>query len=82
VWWQLPHVFHVFSWVPEAKLGVREVADFLLERSVHRRAVIAPPLAPAITAAPEPAFAPAATLAQPTAPSAGNAVAGTGSQAI
>jgi acetyl esterase/lipase len=82
VWWQLAHVFHIYSWLPEARLAVREIADFLLDRSVKRRAVIAPPQAPTITAASAPAVVAAATLAQPTAPSAGSAVAGAGSQAI
>jgi len=38
VWVELPHVFHVLRWMPEAKAGARAVADFILERSVHRRA--------------------------------------------
>ncbi len=36
VWGGLPHVFHVFSWMPESREGVQAVADFILERSVHR----------------------------------------------
>jgi acetyl esterase/lipase len=69
VWWQLPHVFHVFSWVPEAKLGVRELADFLLDRSVHRRAATAPALGTAATVAGASTFVPAATQSQAVAPS-------------
>jgi len=44
VWVDLPHVFHVFRWMPEAETGVRTVADFILERSVHRRATLAWPV--------------------------------------
>jgi acetyl esterase/lipase len=32
----LPHVWHVFAWLPEAKLATRQVADFILETSVRR----------------------------------------------
>lgn len=46
VWVGLPHVFHVFSWLPEAKAGVRAVADFILERSVRRRTAVADALTP------------------------------------
>jgi len=35
VWPDMPHVFHVFTWVPEAKAGVRAVADFIRARSVR-----------------------------------------------
>ena len=38
VWLDLPHVFHVFTWMPEAKAGVRAVADFIRERSARRPA--------------------------------------------
>lgn len=38
VWLDMPHVFHVFSWVPEAKAGVRAVADFIRDRSMRRPA--------------------------------------------
>jgi len=37
VWVGLPHVFHVFTWIPESRLGLRAVADFILERSVRHR---------------------------------------------
>jgi acetyl esterase/lipase len=70
VWWQLPHVFHVFSWVPEAKLGLHAVAEFLLEQSVRRRTAIAQALTPAVM--PSDAIAPAVS----------SAVAATGSPAI
>ena len=46
VWVGLPHVFHVFSWLPEAKAGVRAVADFILERSARRRTAVADALTP------------------------------------
>jgi monoterpene epsilon-lactone hydrolase len=52
VWIGLPHVFHVFSWIPESRLGLRAVADFILEKSVRPRELAAP--------APEPA--PAASV--------------------
>lgn len=38
VWIDMPHVFHVFSWLPEAKAGVRAVAEFIRDRSTRRRA--------------------------------------------
>jgi acetyl esterase/lipase len=41
----LPHVFHVFAWMPEAKVAVRAMADFILERSVRHRAAVAGALA-------------------------------------
>jgi acetyl esterase/lipase len=37
VWLEMPHVFHVFTWIPEAKAGVRAVAEFIRDRSVRRR---------------------------------------------
>jgi len=33
----LPHVWHMITWLPEAKLATRQVADFILETSVRRR---------------------------------------------
>lgn len=33
----LPHVWHMFAWLPEAKRATRQVADFMLETSVRRR---------------------------------------------
>jgi epsilon-lactone hydrolase len=38
VWPGLPHVFHVFRWMPESRAGMRSVADFIVGRSVHRQA--------------------------------------------
>jgi acetyl esterase/lipase len=32
----LPHVWHMITWLPEAKLATRQVADFILETSVRR----------------------------------------------
>jgi len=36
VYWGLPHVWHVITWLPEAKLATRAVADFIVERSLKR----------------------------------------------
>jgi acetyl esterase/lipase len=36
VYWRLPHVWHVITWLPEAKLATRAVADFIVERSLKR----------------------------------------------
>lgn len=38
VWLEVPHVFHVFSWLPEAKTAVRAVAEFIRDRSMRRGA--------------------------------------------
>ena len=43
VWVGLPHVFHVFGVIPEARAGLRAVADFILGRSVHRRGTLPRP---------------------------------------
>lgn len=43
VWPHLPHVFHVFRWMPESRAGLRAVADFIVGRSVHRRAATPEP---------------------------------------
>ena len=32
----LPHVWHMITWLPEAKLATRRVADFIVARSVQR----------------------------------------------
>lgn len=37
VWVGLPHVFHVFTWIPESRHGLQAVADFILDRSVRHR---------------------------------------------
>jgi monoterpene epsilon-lactone hydrolase len=36
VWVGLPHVFHVFRWLPEARAGLEAVAEFIVTRSVRR----------------------------------------------
>jgi monoterpene epsilon-lactone hydrolase len=41
VWVELPHVFHVFTWIPESRLGLRAVAEFILDKSVRHRAATA-----------------------------------------
>jgi acetyl esterase/lipase len=33
----LPHVWHMITWLPEAKLATRQVADFIVQTSVRRR---------------------------------------------
>lgn len=33
VWQAMPHVFQVFSWLPESKLAMRRIADFIAARS-------------------------------------------------
>jgi acetyl esterase/lipase len=37
VWRDLPHVFHVFSWLPEAKVAMRKVADFIVANAQPAR---------------------------------------------
>jgi len=32
----LPHVWHMITWLPEAKLATRQVADFIIQRSLRR----------------------------------------------
>jgi hypothetical protein len=34
VWNDLPHVFHVFPWLPEARVAIRAVADFIRSHAV------------------------------------------------
>jgi acetyl esterase/lipase len=36
VYWGLPHVWHVITWLPEARLATRAVADFIVEHSLKR----------------------------------------------
>jgi acetyl esterase/lipase len=43
VWPGLPHVFHVFRWLPESRAGLQAVADFVL-RHAGPRAVASPSL--------------------------------------
>lgn len=33
VWRDVPHVFQVFAWLPEAKLAMRKVADFIVQHA-------------------------------------------------
>jgi acetyl esterase/lipase len=33
----LPHAFHVITWIPESKMALRSVAEFILGRSTRRR---------------------------------------------
>ena len=49
VWIGLPHVFHVFSWIPESRLGLQAVADFILEKAVRRRELAATTPAPSVS---------------------------------
>jgi acetyl esterase/lipase len=41
VWVDLPHVFHVFRWLPEARQGLRAMAEFIESRSTGRKSVLA-----------------------------------------
>ena len=43
VWPGLPHVFQVFTFMPEADLGLREIADFIVARTAGRRTALAQP---------------------------------------
>lgn len=36
VWLDLPHVFHLFGWLPESRRGTAAVADFVASRTVRR----------------------------------------------
>ncbi len=45
VWWQMPHVFQVISWLPESRAALRKVADFIAARTL--RTTQAAPLAAA-----------------------------------
>ncbi len=51
VWNELPHVFHVFEWMPEARAGVQAVADYIVDRTVRRRAAVAEALGPPVETA-------------------------------
>jgi len=48
VWVGLPHVFHVFSLIPESRAGVRAVAVFIEKHAARRRATVAAVAVPAI----------------------------------
>jgi acetyl esterase/lipase len=37
VWRDLPHVFHVFSWIPESRVALRKVAEFIVEHAEPAR---------------------------------------------
>jgi len=59
----LPHVFHVIRWVPEARAAQREVADFILKHAGKGAIAHAPPPPPlTVTAVPDLARGPAASL--------------------
>jgi epsilon-lactone hydrolase len=47
VWVGLPHVFHVFSLMPESRAGVRAVADFIARHGGCHREAAGAPAAPA-----------------------------------
>jgi len=56
VWLGLPHVFHVFHWLPEARQGTRAVADFIVSHCARPRAApTVAPVPPPMTAEPSPA---------------------------
>ncbi len=46
VWWQMPHIFHVFNWLPESRVALQKIADFIATRAV-RTAPVAAVSAPA-----------------------------------
>ena len=48
VWVGLPHVFHVFSLLPESRSGVRAVADFIARHGERRRDTLAAAAVPAV----------------------------------
>ncbi len=54
VWWQMPHVFQVFSWLPESRAALQRIAEFIAARTVRRTPV---------TASATPAGSPLATAA-------------------
>jgi acetyl esterase/lipase len=37
VWREMPHVFHVFSWLPEANLALHQVATFIVDNAASSR---------------------------------------------
>jgi len=41
VWWQMPHVFHVFNWLPESRAALQKIADFIATRAVRTAPVAA-----------------------------------------
>jgi acetyl esterase/lipase len=50
VWNEMPHVFHAFSWLPEARVGLQAVADYIVDRTVRRRAAVAEALGSPVVA--------------------------------
>ena len=48
VWVGLPHVFHVFSLMPESRSGVRAVAGFIARHGERRRESVAEAAVPAV----------------------------------
>lgn len=40
VWRELPHVFHVFHWIPESRLALQAIADFITSRATSQRPVL------------------------------------------
>lgn len=57
VWNDLPHVFHVFPWLPEAKVAIEAIAGFI------RSHAAAPPQLPSLAAATIPQAMPAGATA-------------------
>jgi monoterpene epsilon-lactone hydrolase len=39
VWWQMPHVFQVFNWLPESRAALQKVADFIATRTLRKTKV-------------------------------------------
>jgi len=37
VWRELPHVFQVFHWIPESRLALQAIADFITTRAISAR---------------------------------------------
>jgi acetyl esterase/lipase len=35
VWWQMPHVFQVFTWLPESRAAMKMIAEFIDMRAVR-----------------------------------------------
>jgi hypothetical protein len=55
VWWQMPHVFQVFSWLPESRAAMQKIADFIAARTARTSKVTAsaaPAIGTVATAAP------------------------------
>jgi epsilon-lactone hydrolase len=39
VWWQMPHVFQVFNWLPESRAALQKVADFIAAWTLRKAQV-------------------------------------------